>query len=65
MALLNVEIMLPRENMTINTITGMILLLPHHLIILALQIIRTMLPMYSRQNHLLVVQPIRLELFDV
>ena len=65
MALPNVEIMLPRDNTTAITITGMILLLLHHPLIQALQIIRTMLPINSRHVNIKVVQPILPEQFDV
>ena len=65
MALPNVEIMLPRDNMTTITITGMILLLLHHLFILAFQIILIMLPINSRHVDIKVVQPILQEQSDV
>ena len=67
MALPNVEIMLLQDNIQAQpiTFTGMILLLLHHLITLALQITPTMLPMYSKHVHIKVVQPTLQEQSDV
>ena len=67
MALPNVEIMLLQDNIQAQpiTITGMILLLLHHLFILAFQIILIMLPINSRHVHIKVVQQTLQEQSDV
>ena len=67
MALPNVEIMLLQDNIQAQpiTFTGMILLLLHHLITLALQITPTMLPINSRHVHIKVVQQTLQEQSDV
>ena len=62
---LSVAIMLPRDNILVVIITGMILLLHLHLNIQVLPIIQTMLRMFSKQGDISVEELIQLELFDL